>query len=103
MLIGDFNTEEFEDTLAYFLDCHIASNIVQDKTCFKSLDNPSCNDLIVTNKPGCFQNTTVTCTGISDCHKLVTTVLKASFKKPLPKEIFYRDYRQFNNFLKILK
>ena len=72
--------------------CHNASNIVKEKTCLKTLDNPSCIDLIITNKPGCFQNTVVTTTGLSDCHKFVTTVSKASFKKALPKEIFYRDY-----------
>ena len=41
MLIGDFNAREFEDTLAYFLNCHTASNIVKDKACLKLLDNPS--------------------------------------------------------------
>ena len=64
MLIGDFNAEESEDTLAYFPNCHNVSNIVKDKTCFKSLDHPSCIKLIITNKPGCFQNTTVTYTGL---------------------------------------
>ena len=68
------------------MKCHNASNIVKEKTCLKSLDNPSCIDVIITNKPGCFQ----------DCHKFVTTVLKASFKKALPKEIFYRDYKSFD-------
>ena len=31
VLIGDFNTEESEDTLAYFLNYHNASNILRDK------------------------------------------------------------------------
>ena len=31
ILIGDFNTEESEDILAYFLNYHNASNIVRDK------------------------------------------------------------------------
>ena len=97
VLIGYFNAEESEDTLAYFLNCHNASNLVRDKTCFKSLSNPSCIDLIITNKPGCFQDTIVTFIGLSDCHKFVSTVLKASFKKALPKEVFYRDYKHFNN------
>ena len=96
-MIGDFNAEESEDTLACFLDNHNASNIVKEKTCFKSLSNPSCIDLIITNKPGCFQNTITTSIGLSDCHKFVTTILKASFKKALPKEIFYRDYKNFHN------
>ena len=95
-LIGDFNAEESEEIFSYFLKCHNASNIVKEKTCLKGLDNPSCIDLIITNKPGCFQNTVVTTTGLSDCHKFVTTVLKASFKKALPKEIFYRDYKSFD-------
>ena len=82
--------EESEDTLAYFLNCHNASNIVRDKTCFKILSSPSCIDLIISNKPGCFQNTITTSIRLSDCHKVFTTILKASFKKALPKEVFYR-------------
>ena len=42
-----------------------------------------------------FQNTT-TFTGLSDCHKLVLTVLKTAFSKSKPKELFYRDYKKFN-------
>ena len=30
-------------------------------------------------------------------HKFVTTILKVYFKKALPKEVFYRDYKNFNN------
>ena len=41
VLIGDFDAEESEDTFAYVLNCHNASNIVRDKTYFKSLSNPS--------------------------------------------------------------
>ena len=89
-MIGDFNAEESEDTIAYFLNCHNASNI-EVKTCFKSLSNLSCTDLIITNKPACFQNTIATSIGLGDCHKFVITILKVSFKKALPKEIFYRD------------
>ena len=70
VLIGDFNAEESEDTLAFFLDHNYASNLVRDKTCFKNLSNPSCIDLIITNKPGWFQNTIATSIGLSDYHKL---------------------------------
>ena len=74
VLIGDFNAEELQDTLACFLNCHNASNLIRDKTCFKSLSNPSCTDLIITNKPGCFQNTIATSIGLSDYPKFVTTI-----------------------------
>ena len=97
VLIREFNAEESENTLAYFLNCHNASNLVRDKACFKSLSNPSCIGLTITNKPGCFQNTIATSIGLSDCHKFVSTILKASFKKALPKEAFYRDYKHFKS------
>ena len=61
------------------------------------MDNPSCIDLIITNKPGCFQKTITTSLGLSDCHMFVTTTLKASFEKARPKEVYYRDFKHFNN------
>ena len=97
VLIGDFNRKESENNPAYFLNCHNASNRVRDKICFKSLSNLSCIDLIITNKPGCSQNTIVTSISLSDCHKFVTTILQAFFTKALPKEVFYRDYKHYNN------
>ena len=45
LLIGDFNAEDTEPCLSEFLYEHNAENIVKDKTCFKSLNNPSCIDL----------------------------------------------------------
>ena len=42
LLIGDFNAEDTEPCLSEFLYEHDAENIVKDKTCFKSLNNPSC-------------------------------------------------------------
>ena len=35
-------------------------------------------------------------TGLSDCHKLVLSVFKATFTKSKPKETVYRNYRRFN-------
>ena len=37
-----------------------------------------------------------TYTGLSDCHKLVLTVLKTTFSKNKPKELFYQDYKKSN-------
>ena len=38
-------------------------------------------------------------TGISDCHKMITTVLKTTFKKARPKEIVYRSYKNLDNYV----
>ena len=34
-----------------------ASSLVREPTCFKSIGNPSCIDLFITNKSKSFQNT----------------------------------------------
>ena len=39
LLIGDFNTEDFEPCLSEFLHDFNAENTVKEKTCFKSLAN----------------------------------------------------------------
>ena len=73
---------------------HNSKNLVKSKTCFKSLENPSCIDLFLTNSPLSFQNTVTMSTGLSDFHKMVITVLKTTFAKKKPKEIIYRDYKE---------
>ena len=48
---------------------------------YKSMNNPSYIDLIITNSPNSFQNALTFCTGLSDFHKLVVTILKISYRK----------------------
>ena len=43
--------------MSEFLFSNDSKNLVQQKTCFKSTNNPSCIDLFVTNSPKSFQNT----------------------------------------------
>ena len=75
---------------------HELCNLVQEKTCFKNMQNPSCIDLLLTNNVYAFQQTTAICTGLSDCHKLVLTVLKTTVPRSPPKEITCRDYKQLD-------
>ena len=51
------------------------------------MQNTSCIDLLLTNNVYAFQQTSAICTGLSDCHKLVLTVLKTTVPKSQPKEI----------------
>ena len=87
----------------FFIEKHNAVHIAKDKTCFKSLVNPSYIDLFIINRPRCFQNTTVFSTGLSKFHKMAVTVLKTPFSKATPKEMFYRDYKNFDKFKYELK
>ena len=79
------------------MELYDLKNLVKENTCFKSFKNPTCVDLFLTNCSRSFQHTNVISTGISDCHKMIITVLKTTFNKAKPKEITYRCYKDFNN------
>ena len=99
LLVGDFNTEETNLIMSEFLFNNDAKNLVEQKTCFKSTNNPSCIDLFVTNSPRSFQNTITLASGLSDFHKMVLTILKSTFPKAKPKQIVYKhfDLKKFLN------
>ena len=78
-----------------FLQDYDAKNIVKEKSCFKSIENPSCVDLFITKSVNSFQHTKVISSGLSDCHTMVVTVLQTTIQKRKP-EIIYRDYSKFN-------
>ena len=95
ILAGDFNIQEDQASIQDFFDEFSAKNLVKEKTCFKSLDNPSCIDLFLTNSWLSFVNTTTISTGLSDFHKMIITVFKTTFPKAKPKIVTYRDYSKF--------
>ena len=95
-LVDDFTSEETGTVLSAFLNSHDAKNMVKEKTCFKSMNNPTCVDLLISNKEKCFKSATTIDTGLSDFHKTVLLVLKKKFEKAKPKVISYRDYRHFH-------
>ena len=86
-----------EDAMNVFCTTYNFKNLVKEPTCYKNADNPSCIDLIITNKPSYFQMTTVIETGLSDFHKLTVTTLKPSYLKQEPKIFNYPNYKYFNN------
>ena len=97
LIMGDFNSEPLEAEMKAFCELYCLNNLVKEPTCFKNPDNPSCIDLILTNRKMLFQNTNVVETGLSDFHKMTVTVLKTYFKKAPPKIVSYRDYKKFSH------
>ncbi len=79
-----------------FLAQNNSKNLVKENTCFKSVENPSCIDLFITNNPMGFQSTSVINVGCSDFHKMSVTIMKTTFRKSKPKEVTYRDYKYFD-------
>ena len=87
LLSGDLNSETLEVCLDSFLYQHDLKNLVKEKTCFKSVSNPSWIDIFLMNQVFSFPNTINVATGLSGFHKLVLAVLETSFSKNKPKEI----------------
>ncbi len=82
LILGDFNADENNETMSNFMNTYNLNNLIKDFTCFKS-DNPTCIDLILTNKSSSFQNSGTIATGLSDfhCMIIIITVLKGGFRK----------------------
>ena len=104
-MIGDFNAQIGETRFDTFLFQHEITNINKEPTCYKNSENPSCIDFILSNKPKNLFKTNTVFTGLSDFHKLVLSVFKTTFPKSKPKEITYRNFKNFNeeNFNQELK
>ena len=54
LLMGDYNCEVVEQAMHVFCETYNLKNLIKVPTCFKNPDNPSCIDLILTNKPRIF-------------------------------------------------
>ena len=73
ILPGDFNVCVDDETMRNSCNSYSLNSRIKQPTCFKNLENPSCIDLTLTNKPRSFQSTFVIETGLSDFHRMTTT------------------------------
>ena len=87
----DFNAEESEPCLSQFLFEINAKNIVKETTCYESLSNPICTDLVITNSSLSFQNTKTLSMELSDFYKMLITFLNNT-----PKVLLYRDCKNID-------
>ena len=97
IILGDFNSEVEDEAMANFCSLFNIKSLIKKPSCFKNTQNSSCIDLILTNKPHSFRNSSTLETGLSDFHKLTITVMKTSFRKMPPKVVLYRNYKRFSN------
>ena len=81
LLLRDFNSEMSENGMKDFSENYDLKNLIKNPT-FKSIENPTLIDVILTNKWRSFQNSTVIGTGLSDHHKLtINTAMRCFFQK----------------------
>ena len=95
--MGDYNAEITNASMQEFCESYFLENMVKKPTYFKNPARPTCIGLIITNKPGMFQNAKTYETDLSDFHKLVVSTMKLSYKKRPPRMIKYRGYKYFSN------
>ena len=71
LLLGDFNSEPTGEAMKSFCQIYIFKNLLDKPTCYKNPANPSCVDLILTNRPRSFQNCCTFETGLTDFLKSI--------------------------------
>ena len=94
IILGDFNLESSNRSIASFMNNQNLFNQVKSNTCFKG--EGSCFDLILTNRKHSFKNTCSFETGLRDHHHLIYSVMKTTVKSEEPKQLIYRDYSNFS-------
>ena len=110
VIMGDFNIDITKhncsgfDKLKELCDTFNFTNLIKSETCYIN-NHKSTIDLFFTIKPLSFQGTSSTETGLSYCHKLISTFVR-SFISPLkPKNVIFQNYKKFDEtkFLSDLK
>ena len=99
VILGDLNIDmkpDCENAPTSFCNIYNLKNLIDKPTCYKNPNNPTYIDVILTNRKNTFSNTSVTGTGLSDCHKMTITCLKYYFQKLPPKKVYYRNYKLFD-------
>ena len=93
LVTGDLNINfsnskmDTNNYLCDFTDIFSLTNIVNSKTCFKTL-NETLLDIMPTNKPKSFCKICTVETELSDCHKMIVTLLRVSLKEYFRKTLF---------------
>ena len=105
ILLGDFNSCMEDSPMKTCGKVYKLQNLIKESTCFKNPENPTCIDLILTNKSLSFKNTYVIETGLFVFHKTIVAVMKMHFPKMKRQVVSYRNYNDFHNetFLDLLK
>ena len=78
LLKGDFNVASDERNIKAFCNQYKLKYLNKEPTCFKNVDKPCCNDLFLSNKSKCFEDSLTFETGLSDFHKLIVTAIKTN-------------------------
>ena len=98
IFLGDFYARLEDASIKNFCVAYSLTSMINKPTCYKNPGKPSSFNLILTNCPRFFlKNSCVLELGLSDFHKMFTTVMKTTLRKMEPKVIKCCDYKYFCN------
>ena len=83
--------------MAFFCSLNDLTSLIDQPTCYKNPDKPTCIDLILKNCLNYVQQNNVFETGLSHFHMMIVTELKMRFQNLKPHFVAYRDYKHFDN------
>ena len=96
MVIGDLNYDLLNETkgkpLANIMELFDLTNLIQKPTCFMKDCKPSLLDVILTNSKSLCMKTLNFGTGISDWHKMISTVINNQISENEKYKIQYRSF-----------
>ena len=108
IITGDININTRDDNCPgyqiyrNFLDTFSLKNLIKSDTCHTKRNDKHIStsiDVFMTNRATLFFDTNVINTGISDCHSLIGSLLKATYRRSKPYKIEYRNYKKlYTNF-----
>ena len=72
-------------------------NVIKDPTCFKSVENPSLIDVILTNTPERIASHMNVSIGVSDFHNFICAATRMYAPITTRRKIMYRSFKHFND------
>ena len=104
LILGDLNIDLSDQTkipkskkefLHELYDAYDLYNLISESTCITGTSE-SMIDLILTNCSRSFMHSKTIESGLSDFHKITTTMMRCTYTRQEPVKITYRDYAKFN-------
>ena len=100
LLFGDLNydllSESKSKPLTDIMELFDYKNLIKGATCFKKDCVPTLNDVILTNVSNKCMKSLNFCTGISDCHNFISTVINSNIARDEMTKFEYRSFKDFN-------
>ena len=94
-ITGDLNMTTENNHLNNLLQTYDLTALIKEPTCYQS-QNPNIIDHFLTNRKT-FKHCQTFETGLSDHHKLISTIMKSGIFKGPPKKKIYRSCKKFDN------